>query len=86
MVGITGGLLNTMTVVTRKRSLTKAITYRVAIVILDFTTIYLLTSRLEISLGFTIVSNIYTSVAYYLHERLWNKTDWGRRPATNSSV
>ncbi|HKZ93000.1 MAG TPA: DUF2061 domain-containing protein [Candidatus Bathyarchaeia archaeon] len=72
-----------MSIVTRKRSLTKAVTYRILIVILDFTTIYLLTSRIEISLGFTIVSNVYTSIAYYLHERIWNKTDWGRKNPSN---
>jgi len=63
----------------RTRSLTKAITYRILILILDFSTIYLLTGKVEISLGFTMVSNIYTSVAYYAHERIWNKTNWGRK-------
>jgi len=63
----------------RKRSLVKAITYRILIIILDFTTIYLLTGRLEVSLGFTMVSNVYTSVAYYFHERIWDKTNWGKK-------
>jgi len=68
----------------RKRSLVKAITYRILIIILDFTTIYLLTGRLEVSLGFTMVSNVYTSVAYYFHERIWNKANWGRKPQVSS--
>jgi len=68
----------------RKRSLVKAITYRILILILDFTTIYLLTGRLEVSLGFTMVSNVYTSVAYYLHERIWNKANWGRKTKASS--
>ena len=72
-----------MGTVTRKRSLTKAVTYRILIVILDFITIYLLTGRVEISLGFTIVSNIYTSIAYYYHERIWNRIGWGRKPLVN---
>jgi len=61
------------------RSLTKAITYRIVILILDFTAVYLLTGRVEIALGFMIVSNIYTTVAYYFHERIWNRTDWGKK-------
>jgi len=61
------------------RSLVKAVTYRAAIIVLDFTSIYLLTGKTDVALGFMIVSNIYTSVAYYLHERLWNRTDWGRK-------
>jgi len=54
---------------TTKRSLVKAVTYRGIIVILDVTVIYLLTGRVDIALGFTIISNIYTTVAYFLHER-----------------
>lgn len=61
------------------RSLTKAVTYRILIIIMDFTAIYLLTGKVEVALGFMIVSNIYTTIAYYGHERVWNKTDWGRK-------
>ena len=61
------------------RSLVKAVTYRIAILILDFTSIYLLTGKPEVAIGFMMVSNIYTSIAYYLHERLWDRTDWGKR-------
>ena len=62
---------------TTKRSLVKALTYRGVIVVLDITVIYFLTGRVDVALGFTIISNIYTTVAYFLHERLWNKIRWG---------
>jgi len=62
---------------TTKRSLVKAFTYRAVIVVLDISVIYLLTGRVDIALGFTVISNIYTTVAYFLHERLWNKIRWG---------
>jgi uncharacterized membrane protein len=55
---------------TRKRSLVKALTYRVVIVCLDFLAIYIFTHKVEVALGFMIVSNIYTTVGYFLHERL----------------
>jgi len=61
------------------RSLTKAVTYRIVIIALDFTGVYLLTGKVEIALGFMIVSNIYTSIAYYFHERIWNAINWGKR-------
>jgi len=64
---------------TEIRSLFKAISYRLAIVILDFTAVYLLTKKTEAAISFVIISNIYTTVAYYLHERIWNRIDWGRR-------
>jgi adenylylsulfate kinase len=47
--------------------------------VLDVTVIYLLTGRLDVALGFMIISNVYTSVAYYFHERLWNKIGWGKK-------
>jgi uncharacterized membrane protein len=64
------------------RSLTKAFTYRVAIIVLDFVAVYLLTERVETALGFMIVSNIYTSAAYYFHERIWNVIKWGKKAPT----
>jgi len=65
----------------RKRSLVKALTYRVFIVCLDFLAIYLFTHKVDVALGFMIVSNIYTTVGYFLHERLWERIRWGSEPA-----
>jgi uncharacterized membrane protein len=59
------------------RSLVKTPTYRILIVILDFIFIYTLTGKYEIAFWFMIVSNIYTSIAYYAHERFWNTKKWG---------
>jgi uncharacterized membrane protein len=59
------------------RSLVKTITYRALIIILDFTFIYLLTGQYQTAFWFMLGSNIYTSVAYYVHERFWNRTSWG---------
>jgi len=61
---------------TNLRSLVKAITYRLIIITLDFSVIYLLTGKVSIAIGFMLISNLYTSVAYFLHERLWNKIQW----------
>ena len=61
-----------------KRSLVKALTYRVAIVCLDFVAVYLLTGKTTLALGFMIVSNVYTTVGYFLHERIWAHIEWGR--------
>jgi adenylylsulfate kinase len=61
------------------RSLAKTVTYRIAILILDFTVIYLLTQKFEIAFGFMIISNIYTSIGYYAHERIWDGIKWGKK-------
>jgi len=64
----------------RKRSVVKAITYRGIIVCLDFLVIYLLTGKVMTAAAFMIVSNIYTTVAYFLHERVWARITWGVLP------
>jgi uncharacterized membrane protein len=61
----------------RKRSIVKALTYRVFIICLDFVVIYLLTGKAKVAAGFMIVSNIYTTVGYVLHERIWARVRWG---------
>lgn len=61
-----------------RRSLVKAVTYRLLIIALDVTAIYMFTGRLDIAVGFMLISNVYTSMAYYLHERIWNKIGWGK--------
>lgn len=63
-----------------KRSIVKALTYRAFIVCLDFLVIYLFTHKVDVALGFMIVSNIYTTAAYILHERLWARIRWGTEP------
>ena len=64
----------------KKRSVVKAITYRGIIVCLDFLVIYLLTGRVMTAAAFMIVSNIYTTVAYFFHERVWAGIKWGMEP------
>ena len=63
---------------TLRRSITKTISYRVIILILDFVSIYLFTGKLKVALGFMIVSNIYTTLGYFLHERIWDRIKWGK--------
>lgn len=60
-----------------KRSLIKSISYRILIMGLDFTAIKLFTGRSDVAVGFVIVSNVYTTIAYFLHERMWNRIKWG---------
>jgi uncharacterized membrane protein len=64
----------------RGRSVVKAITYRGIIICLDFLVIYLLTVKVMTAAAFMIVSNIYTTIAYFLHERVWAVIKWGLEP------
>jgi len=60
------------------RSVVKAVSYRVIVVIADFVAVFFFTGRAEIALGFVVVSNIYTTGLYFLHERFWDGVAWGR--------
>lgn len=44
---------------------------------LDFGTIYLFTGALSVAVGFMVASNVYTTIAYFAHERLWSRVKWG---------
>lgn len=63
---------------TLQRSILKTVSYRVAILILDFTSIYLFTGQIKVAFGFMLVSNIYTTIGYFIHERIWDKIRWGK--------
>ena len=60
------------------RSIAKTVSYRIFILILDFTTIYLFTGKVKIAIGFMLVSNLYTTIGYFFHERIWDKIKWGK--------
>ena len=64
-------------IITARRSLAKALSYRAVIVLLDFAAIYLITGEFRVALGFMVLSNIYTTAAYWLHERAWARIKWG---------
>ncbi len=63
---------------TLRRSVVKTISYRVVILILDFISIYLFTGQIKVAFGFMIVSNIYTTIGYFFHERIWDRIKWGK--------
>jgi uncharacterized membrane protein len=63
---------------TLRRSIVKTFSYRVVILILDFTSIYLFTGQVKVAFGFMLVSNIYTTLAYFFHERIWGRIKWGK--------
>jgi uncharacterized membrane protein len=61
-----------------KRSIAKTITYRILIVIASFFLFYALTGDSRFALETSIIWNIFGMILYFLHERAWNRTNWGR--------
>ena len=60
------------------RSIIKALTYRALIVFSDSIIVFIITRRYDITLGFVAISNIFSTVLYFMHERAWNKIHWGK--------
>jgi len=63
---------------TRSRSLVKTITYRVIIIISNFTIALILTKSFSLAAqvaGYTFIIN---TLLYFFHERIWNNISWGR--------
>lgn len=60
------------------RSIAKSITFRAVILMADSLIIYLLTHRLDVTLGVMLFSNLSSTIIYFLHERAWNRIRWGK--------
>ncbi len=64
---------------TQARSIVKAITYRILIVISIFVISLLTTGRLDVAASITGITAITGTIIYYLHERVWSMIRWGRK-------
>lgn len=62
-----------------KRSIAKSITYRLLSLSADSTVAYLVTRDLALSAGIVIFVNVYSTLLYYVHERVWAHIQWGRQ-------
>jgi uncharacterized membrane protein len=60
------------------RSVVKSITFRIIILVADGVVVYFFTRKLELALGIVLVRNAIAMVLYFLHERTWEKINWGR--------
>lgn len=63
----------------RKRSLVKALTYRIISLIIDATVVFAITNRYDTTLKVIIASNTASIFIYFIHERLWNKLSFGKK-------
>jgi len=44
---------------------------------------YFFTRDIVLSASIVILVNGYSTLLYYLHERIWTHIHWGRRPVSN---
>ena len=64
--------------VNRLRSLVKAITWRITASLDTFFISYIITGRFDWATSIAFFEIITKAILYYLHERGWNKVNWGR--------
>ena len=62
---------------THKRSIVKSITFRIIATIITFVVVWAFTKDPYISTGVSIAENLVKMLAYYIHERAWQKSTWG---------
>lgn len=66
----------------KRRSVIKAVTYRLSATIATFSLAYAFTGSLEIAGQIGVLDFIIKFLIYYVNERLWTKTNWGYQDKT----
>ena len=78
MLGGFGRGLNKKIMDTHKRTIIKTITWRIIATLTTVAVIYIWTGDLFVALGSGLVANALKTIFYYVHERVWNRSDFGR--------
>ena len=66
--------------VTKARSFTKSLSYRIFGTLTSFVVVYAITGEGGLSALIAFWETILKVGAYYWHERIWDKISWGRKP------
>ena len=67
---------------TTVRSLAKAISWRITGTIDTFLISWLITGHVLLATGIAFTEIMTKVFLFWLHERVWNKIDWGKRDIT----
>ncbi|MCK5475145.1 MAG: DUF2061 domain-containing protein [Candidatus Pacebacteria bacterium] len=62
-----------------KRTIVKTITWRIIATLTTVIVIYFWIGDLAAALGSGLLANALKTIFYYAHERIWNKSDFGRQ-------
>ena len=63
------------------RSFLKVLSWRVLVTITNFTGAWLASGSWKVGLGVVSFALVVNTILYYVHERVWNRSDWGRTEA-----
>ena len=63
---------------TRKRSIVKAVTWRAGGLVVTVAVAWVVTGRADVAASVGILDTVLKVAAYYVHERLWARSAFGR--------
>lgn len=64
---------------TKKRSIVKALSWRITATVTTIVIVLLFTGKLLLALSVGLVELVVKLLLYYVHERAWNRLRWGRK-------
>jgi uncharacterized membrane protein len=64
---------------TAGRSLAKAVSWRITGTIDTFLISWLITGQILLATGIAFTEVVTKILLYWIHERVWNKVNWGRK-------
>lgn len=62
----------------RRRSIIKAITWRILALLITIIISFAILGSWSLSIAIGIVTSLLKTLFYYIHERLWERTNWGK--------
>lgn len=66
-----------------RRSIGKALSWRIIAVLITATTVWVVTGEVAFAASIGVIDSLIKLLIYYLHERAWNRSSFGwERPAT----
>ena len=71
---------------TRRRSLAKALSWRIVAAIITTLVVLAMTGRMEFAAKVGLIDTLIKLGVYFVHERAWNKIDYGRLRAPDYEV
>ena len=61
------------------RSIMKAITWRAGGTVVTFAIVWIITRKLELAAQIGVLDTVVKIGAFYAHERIWNRLDFGKK-------
>ncbi|NWG10977.1 DUF2061 domain-containing protein [Candidatus Bathyarchaeota archaeon] len=61
------------------RSIVKAATWRIIALFLSIIISFAIIGSWSVSVAIGVATNLLKTLVYYIHERLWEKINWGRK-------